>query len=179
MKKQLLLINIFVLTITTHAADWTPIFKPWEQGEASPIISKIGFSNGKSLVIQPSASGKATLTELARTGNYIGIPQPYRTDMLPATIKYGKGEKVGLSTAYIPLKNATLYGLPIANILVYTSCNDCGGVGEIVEFYPMSDNQYKKLKQLKFKSIDDGCGERQAQIYKEGKKVYYELYTSC
>ncbi|MDO4997822.1 MAG: hypothetical protein Q4E16_04165 [Neisseria sp.] len=93
------------------------------------------------------------LTAKAKKGIY-AMPAPYRADMLPAKL----GE-MGINSAFIPLKNATLYGHRITG-LNFIEVPETDHVGFWVDFAPMSDAQYRQLvKKVRFKFEENLCVE--------------------
>lgn len=145
MKKFALAVAIGLCSTFSYSADWTPVFKTWETGAGNnTVLQKIRdyTFTGK------STSFSATLNPKAKQGNYSVIPQPYRADMLPAKIKIIDKRETTFEIV-IPLKNATLYGLPISNLTMY-SCLECGYAGDYVTFKPMSDAKYRQLKNRHF-----------------------------
>lgn len=177
MKKFALAVAIGLCSTFSYSADWTPVFKTWEtQAEDGSTLKKIRnytFTN-------KWTSFSATLNPKAKKGNYASIPQPYRADMLPAKITNIDKRETSFEIV-IPLKNATLYGLPISNLTMY-SCLGCGVTGNYVTFKPMSDAKYQQLKKKHFYTATDpesDCGERQATITKEKGSVVFVMDQSC
>lgn len=156
MKKLTLFTALCVLPMLAHSANWTPVFSHLEVG------GKKGHAHAFELL----------LTNISR------LPTPYRHDMLPER----NFVKNGVQYTEIPLKNATLYGLPIANYTIYEQDYDI--TGSFITFKPMSNQQYQQLKRKKFKprsEEDNGgpCGLQQPVIHKNKGKVYLEMYTGC
>lgn len=177
MKKFALAVAIGLCSTFSYSADWTPVFKTWEtQAEDGSTLKKIRnytFTN-------KWTSFSATLNPKAKQGNYSVIPQPYRADMLPAKITNIDKRETSFEIV-IPLKNATLYGLPISHLTMY-SCLECGISGNYVTFKPMSDAKYQQLKKKHFYTATDpesDCGERQATITKEKGSVVFVMDQSC
>lgn len=173
MKKIFLASVLSLVSSLSYSADWTPVFQSWEtKAENSAIMEKIrnhAFTGTWTSV-------QATLSKSAKQGNYSTIPQPYRADMLPARVS---GEDVAEIT--IPLKNATLYGLPIQSLTMYSGL-ESGESGNYVTFKPMSNAQYQMLKQKKFKRVTDSdamCDSGQAEVKKEKNTVYLVMDFSC
>lgn len=75
---------------------------------------------------------------------------PYRHDMLAAKSKlYNEGEQYIEVT--IPLKNATLYGLPLKAFTIYSGTAS-GLAGRTLVFGQLNAAQMQKLKSIKFKA---------------------------
>lgn len=136
MKKIALFTALCSLSVAGHSADWTPVFQSWEYGEDSHIIGLIERDIRSDDGLGMSWS--------ARNGNYESVPARYRADMLPARFSLNNDAYIT-----IPLKNATLYGLPIRSFTHYF-VPDGGFVGNIVTFHPMTNADYAKLKRKKF-----------------------------
>ena len=145
--KRLLLCLTFTAIPAAHAADWTPVFKVFEKEACGlgehPVLEKI-------ILMQVRFNKKESIDELyldpnAKKGNYSGVPQPYRSDMQAAVLTKFEGD----TAAYLPLKNAKLYGL---NIVGYTEYSRPGTEvgGMMVHFAPMQAKDFQKLKKIKF-----------------------------
>lgn len=156
MKKLALLTALCSLSMAVHSADWTPVFKGWESGKETHILDNIWE---ETIIRSDETIG---ISVNGRSGNYESVPARYSADMSPARLVDDD-----VMTFTIPLKNATLYDLPIRSISYYVH-PEIAVVGEYVTFYPMTNAQYQKLKRKKFASTgdDDICGDRGAEITK-------------
>lgn len=152
MKKFAVLTALCVLPMLTHSANWTPIFSHLEVG---------------------GAKGDAHVLEYLNN-NLSKIPAPYRQDVASVRNYVEDGTKY----KEISLKNATLYGLPIANYTIYTYSDENYGnvTSSFVTFKPMTNEQYQQLKRKKFiRDVpeEEDCGNGvSAFINKENGKVY-------
>lgn len=169
-----------------HSADWTPVFgnllTPQSQklllGNQKPINNfypKIGdmVMDGNNWV-----ENGYRLTNAAKSGNYTGIPRPYRGDMQPATIT-----KIDDCTyeAVVPLKNASLFGKPITQLVYSQYVCEMLPRTDYIEFGSMNDASFNQLKkQVKFKQIkvtpqESDCSSQKtrpaAELTKEDNKM--------
>lgn len=168
MKKFAVLTALCVLPMLAHSASWDSIFQWYITGEDSDIGSQV-FEGVKKDIYHNGNVKKSALQ-----GKYPHVANPYRQDMLPARTSV----KDGVRYIEIPLKNATLFGLPIAN---YTHYSAVGSMefSTFVTFKPMSQAQYRTLKAKKFPAMtSDGC-ENQTEITQYKGKVYLNLEVSC
>lgn len=157
MKKFAVLTALCVLPMLAHSANWTPIFSHLEVG---------------------GAEGDAHVLEYL-DGNLSKIPAPYRQDI--ASVR--NYVKDGTKYKEISLKNATLYGLPIANYTIYNGIEN-GDMGSFVTFKPMTNEQYQQLKRKKFVRYipedEDLCDNGMAATINKGNgKVYLAMYGGC
>lgn len=173
MKKLIVATTLGLCSTFGYSADWTPVFKSWEtKAEDSVTMEKI-----RSYTIANDATSMSkVLNSQAKQGNYKSIPQPYRADMLPAKFKkLGEFEY----EVTIPLKNATLYGMPISSLNMY-GCLECGFFGSYVNFKPMTHAQYQKLKKINFTLVEgEACSDNQAKFGRENGVVYLSMDRSC
>lgn len=169
-----------------HSADWTPVFgsllTPQSQkqflGNKKPVNNfypKIGdmVINGDNWVEKGYR-----LTAAAKSGNYAAIPQPYRGDMQPAI--FNKIDDCNYE-AVVPLKNATLFGKPITQLVYSQYVCEMLPRTDYIEFSSMNDASFNQLKkQVKFKQIkvtpqESDCSNQKtrpaAELTKEGNKI--------
>ncbi|VEG13308.1 hypothetical protein [Moraxella cuniculi] len=99
--KLLSAVILAVVSNVAQAADWTPVFSQWNSGCPAPWSEDFKWREKVLYNIQ----------SVAQIGNYQGVPQPYRDDLLPAYIA-STHEEV-LDYFIIPMRNATFVGLPI------------------------------------------------------------------
>lgn len=173
MKKSIFTLALCVCSTLCYSADWTPVFKSWEtKAEDSVTMEKIRSYT----ISDDTISMSKVLNSQAKQGNYKGIPLPYRADMLPA--KFKKLSEFEYEVT-IPLKNATLYGMPISSLNMY-GCLECGFFGSYVNFKPMTNAQYQKLKKINFIFVEgEVCGDSQAKFRRENGVVYLSMDRSC
>lgn len=149
-----LIASILLFTMTqAQSADWTPVFAHLEQdkqGDEGQLLEKVTSNishisfDGTDEYAQPNGF---TVADTAKAGNYSKVPAPYRQDMLPAKAQ-------GDYAVILPLKNATLYGLPIKS-LTYAVDGEEGfyGYNTYVNFGKLSSQQYNQLtKKVKLKT---------------------------
>ncbi|OOS03655.1 hypothetical protein SAMN02745664_11834 [Moraxella cuniculi DSM 21768] len=189
MKSCILFIIGIGLTNNLYAADWTAAFSYLEQGKKGDdgklldSIMKNTFEQITNTKNQnPDTQPIYKLSKMARTGKFNNISIAYRNDMLPAKVYYNKDDTYLM--AVYPLKNATLYGLPLQSFSYYLGCDECDYVGFYATFKPMSKQQYLNLqKTIKFKNEEeDGClGENQplASFEQRNGRVHLSLNIGC
>ena len=147
LKSMLLLSSIF-MSASVVAADWTPVFKNFENGCAdSKLLQHIV---NKSIWTEHGTTPDAFVRKSALKGNYANVMLPYKNDMLAAKSKlYNDGEQYIEVT--IPLKKATFYGLPLKAFTVYSGTAS-GLAGRTLVFGQLNATQLQKLKSIKFKA---------------------------
>lgn len=186
MKKIITLALALTLTNIAHSADWTPVFKHLQHQHAGDegkvlnsiidniFVNEVHNQDERNIKINP-------LTKYAQKGNYPNVAQKYRADILPAKAYKNPDNEVVLR-AVIPLKNATLYGLPLQSLTYEYYCFGCDGVGFYATFAPMSNTQYHSLKKrIRFVRQEIGCGEEgyAAEFHKDSKAVHLVLNIGC
>ena len=155
--KKFLCLSLLMSSAMVQAADWTPVFKPLEDGCVgdSPVLSKI---TEQLIEWQPQKNGSSRpiVNKNAQQGKYRNIPQYYFQDMKPAIIK-----KMNLDDypnhythVYVGLRNAQLYQLPIDGFAQYVN-GENGVSGKVILFKPMTKQNYNRLKNIKFKIEPD------------------------
>ena len=165
--KTLLRLSWLIDSAIDQAADWTPDFKPLEEGciGDSPVLSSIT----EQLITwqqQQDGSSRPIVNKNAQQGKYRHVPQPYFSDLKPAIIKkmkLGKDYPNDYTHIYVGLKNAQLYQLPIDGFAQYVD-GENGISGKIILFKPMTQQHYNRLKKIKFKIEPDA--EFQGSIQK-------------
>lgn len=151
--RYLLSILLLIGTTQAHSADWTPVFAYLEHNKNSDngkLFDTITASMSQWVM---QGEGDASypvaykLLDSAKRGNYPNVPQPYRQDMLPA-------KKLHDYAVIVPLKNATLYGLPIKSLTDEVSGGDnFWGSNFYVNFGKLSKTQHNNLvKKVKLKT---------------------------
>ena len=148
----------FILS-AAHSADWTAVGRSIERGESSQVLSSIWDA---SVANDRTSRLSQVLTRDAKAGRYPSVPSVYRSDLLPVRVHYS-GFTNGMEMSKditIPLKpSASMYGLPITQLVFYEGVED-GGI--YFEFAPMRESDYQRLQRIKFTkdiSLVDGCGE--------------------
>lgn len=173
MKKLALLTALCSLSMAVHSADWTPVF----EGNSPIFLDKIW----ESVISQDNVV--PAITHSAYFGDYSEIPMPYREDMLPVTMTVTPyTHEDGGVYITVPLKNATLYGLPISSITYYYI--NPSEAGHNVTFKPMSKSQYQSLERRVSRfEVEDSemCGEFGIGLseYIKGKEIILAPYGSC
>lgn len=164
MKKSLIFFSCLAFG-TVHAADWTPVFKPLENGchETSQLLEDV-YADHSEWKEKSNGDSYKTLLPNAKKGKYPKAPLPYRKDMLAAEIHTDK--ETGYQHVYIPLKNATLYGYNITGFSSY-SRGATGVRGFLVYFKNKDTHTYNKLKRIKF--IDIHQDDYSGRIFKDKK----------
>lgn len=141
---------IFSMLISTGAlaADWTPVFKSFENGcSDSKLLQNI---LNKGVWSAHPTTPNTFVRPTALKGNYANVISPYRNDMQAAKSKlYQEGEEYIEVT--IPLKNATLYGVPVKAFTAYSGTAS-GLAGRSVIFSKPSAAQLQRLQSIKFKA---------------------------
>ncbi|WP_111859313.1 hypothetical protein [Acinetobacter sp. CFCC 10889] len=156
--KKFLCLSLLMSSAMVHAADWTPVFKPLEEGCVgdSPVLSSIT----EQLITwqqQNDGSARPIVSKNAQQGKYRNVPQNYLRDMTPASIKkmnLGQDYPNYYTHIYVGLKNAQLYQLPIDGFAQYVD-GENGVSGKIILFKPMTPQNYNRLKKIKFKIEPD------------------------
>lgn len=178
MEKIMLMLAV-LLTNTAHSADWTPLFKHLQSPNYTYTDEAVLENLMKNLIIShidEENLPKNPLNYSAKSGNY-PIRSPYQQDLLPARYKYNPSDGIILEIV-IPMKNATLYGMPLKSLnLSFGECINCGNFGYAAEFAPMTDAQYRSLKnRIKFPVNTDvdayEYGEPAASFVKHNKSVF-------
>ena len=163
-----------------QATDWTPVFKPLEIGcmGNSAVLSSVS----EQLITwqnKPDGSVEPIVNKIAQQGKYRNIPKEYLNDMQPAIIKKMQLDDEYLdhyTHAYVGLKNAQLYKLPIEGFSQYVD-GENGISGKIIFFKPMSKQNYDQLKKIKFKADPEMEFKGSIQKTKNGQ-VYLVCDTS-
>lgn len=177
--KKFAIALLCTLPCATFAADWTPVFKPWEQCKSSSIVTKIDkavigtradyqkYTDAYELASQNwhgdyddpryndhlasyGVDDNLLVSKNALQGKFPTIPTQYRKDMGKAYITDGSHS----SSIYIhvPLNNAGLYGIPIKEYVAGFGI-ETESPRSYVNFGNISDAQFAKLKKIKLKSI--------------------------
>lgn len=172
-----------------HAADWTPVFKPWENGcESSQVERSMSayisyeyfntdayvkaFDNNGNFKLagQKNHAKLQTLftNNNAKQGKYPKVKTPYRNDLGKAVLSRSSEGDMELS---IPLKNAKLYGHSIVKYTNYF-LPDTGISGSYITFGTMSNADYQKLKKIKMnRPIDEFDDQFSAKFNRNSKGV--------
>lgn len=185
MKSLLAPLALSIILITpnlAHSADWTPAFEYLEQGKTGDdgvLIDKLMSNIFVDDIHSNNYKKINPLTKYAQKGNY-PIQAPYRADLSPAKVYKNPNQDIVLQ-AIIPLKNATLYGLPISEFYYEYYCFECGGVGFGVKFAPMTNAQYRYLnRHIKFSTEDNVCDSETSASFSRGKEgTYLHLHIGC
>ena len=103
--KKLLCLSLLMSSAMVQAADWTPVFKPLEEGciGDSPVLSSIT----EQLITwqqQQDGSSRPIVNKNAQQGKYRHVPQPYFSDLKPAIIK----KMGGVSKSMLTLNEAII-----------------------------------------------------------------------
>lgn len=186
MEKIIALTLALTLTNIAHSADWTPAFAYLQNQHANHDhhTLEIIMSNTFASNIHAGNYKKIKLlTKYAETGNYPKIAPTYRADILPAKV-YKDPNRDTVLRAVIPLKNATLYGLPLKSLTYEYYCLECDGIGFYATFAPMTITQYRSLTQkIKFEQYneeEDVCGnETSASFSGNHKALHLNLHIGC
>lgn len=146
--KSILIAYTVFVSASAIAADWTPVFKKFENGCAdSKLLQHIVY---KSIWTERGTTPDTFVRKSALKGSYANVVAPYQHDMLAAKSKlYNNGEQYIEVT--IPLKNATYYGLPLKAFTVYSGTAS-GLAGRTLVFGQLNATQLQKLKSINFKA---------------------------
>ena len=147
LKNILTLSSIFFANMAM-AADWTPVFKSFENGCAdSKILTTMIDQN---IWNRNTTSPQNFVRTTALKGQFPTVALPYKNDMQPVQSKLSQqGERYIEVT--VPLKNATYYGVPLKAFTVYSG-TDSGLAGRSLVFAALNASQLQRLKQIKFKA---------------------------
>lgn len=177
--RKFLCLCLLMSSAMVQAADWTPVFKSLEEGcIGSPVLSKI---TDQLFTWQRLKDGSLypVINENAQQGKYRNIPQNYLRDMKPTIIKkmnLGEDYPNYYKHIYVGLKNAQLYQLPIDGFAQYVD-GENGISGKIILFKPMTQQNYSRLKKIKFKIEPDAEFQGSIQQAPNGQ-VYLWCDTS-
>lgn len=178
--KFFLYLSMLMGCTMVQAADWTPVFKPLEAGcvGESPVLSAM---SGQLITWQDQKNGsvRPIVNKNAQQGKYRDIPKSYLNDMQPAIIKkMSLGDEFldHYTHAYVGLKNAQLYKLPIEGFSQYVD-GENGISGKVIFFKSMSKQSYDQLKKIKFKPDPETEFQGSIQKAKNGQ-VYLVCDTS-
>lgn len=166
----------FSLSTTGYAADWTPVFKKFEN-ECDTSHPALQALNNRFIDLKVTAiETKVVPHQLARAGKYAGVPSVYRKDMQPAvarTVQLNEDSYLGYTEIYVGLSNASAYGLPLAGYSQYSG-GENGVYGHIVYFKPMTKQSFNRLKKIRFKA------EQEMGFQGEiGKTAKGQVYLIC
>ena len=185
MRNTLTIFSLVIISSQAIASDWTPVFADL----LTPISQKSLLKNQKPLkgifkhIGNSSTDGRFGTVNLVniKIPAYPNIPKPYRNDMQTSVVK--RIDECH-TTAISPLKNATLFGKPITQIVYkMDTCNKTLDDNYIL-FNNMNERTFKVLeKQVIFKSVptpdDVGCTGQTSQPYaylgKEGNEIRLSL----
>ena len=169
---------------TAIAADWTPVFKSWENGcnissvEDSLLESLNGYfdshayfkaidNNGFKLAGQKNHAKlqKLFTNNAAKQGKYPKVKLPYRNDLGKVVLSIDSEDVFEIS---IPLSHAKLYNHSIVKYTRYF-VPDTGVLGQYITFGAMSNADYQKLKQIKMKKSTGDDLEYRASFNKDSR----------
>ncbi|MFB6350009.1 hypothetical protein ACFBZI_11310 [Moraxella sp. ZJ142] len=181
-----LLLPALLFSAMAQAADWTPMFSYLEKGKtgdrgkafAAFAGSVAHYTEDPNCPITDGCDYRRSLSKTYK------LSKPYANDALPARNVTSRelGEEVednGIYTpAYVPVKNATLYGHKIHGFILW-EYPGTDNVGSYVDFGPMSKAQFTKLnKKVYFKKLpEDYEVEYAAEFtYKKGRVLLHIEY---
>lgn len=183
--KKFALALLCTLPCATFAADWTPVFKPWESCKSSSVVTKIDkavigtranyqkYTDAYDRAMQNwhgdyddprykdhlasyGVDDNLLVAKNALQGKYPTIPTQYRKDMGRAYITDG-GHSSSIYI-HVPLNNAKLYGMPIKEYVAGFGL-ETEDPRSYVNFGNISDAQLAKLQKIKMKPIYDEAYE--------------------
>lgn len=181
MMKKFAIALLCALPCTTFAADWTPVFKPWESCVVSDVVEKMVDSVQAAYDSDLKYYKALDRADQNWRGEWRDYDNPryrahlkkYGADLnllvsknalqgkyptIPAQYRKDMGkayitaENPTMFRVAIPLSNAKLYGLPIKEyVMVFGQESD--GISDYVVFDKISNAQYEKLKKIKMKTV--------------------------
>ncbi len=171
---------------TAIAADWTPVFKSWENGCNSSsvedsLLKSLGYDyfdsdayfkafDNNGFFKLAGQKNHAKLQKLftnnaAKQGKYPKVKLPYRNDLGKAVLSRDNEGNIEIS---IPLSHAKLYNHSIVKYTRYF-VPDTGVLGQYITFGAMNNADYQKLKQIKMKKSTGDDLEYRASFNKDSK----------